>query len=145
VTSPSTPPAGYAAGALQRALYARLAGDPVLVAAGCGVWDDVPEDAAMPYLTLGEAVEVPSSSHDRPGRQVLVTLHVWSRYRGMAEANAVAGRVVELLDHQQRQIPVAGHHLVAFRFVDAVPQRDPDPLIRHVPVRFRAETFQEDQ
>lgn len=135
-------PARLVAGELQRAVYTRLTGDQVL-SAMAPVFDHVPEDATRPYVTLGEAIETPVGAHDRYGRSVLLVLHVWSDQDGMTEATTIANRLVELLDHQAEELEVAGHRVVSARFVDAAPQRDPDQRIRHVPVRFRVQTEQQ--
>ncbi|MGK5529363.1 DUF3168 domain-containing protein [Streptomyces sp. URMC 129] len=127
--------------AVQSALYARLSGDQVLAdLAPGGVLDYVPEDRPYPFVHLGEATEAPDNSHSTWGRQTTHTLHVWSRYRGFAQALAIAGRVVELLDHQP--LTISGWHHLSTRYEFSQTLTDPDPsgMIRHVPVRFRITT-----
>jgi hypothetical protein len=128
-------------GTIQAAVYAVLGGDAELTGLVTGVYDTVPEGTAMPYVVLGEATEIPDNRLDGLGRQTTQTLHVWSRYRGFAEANRIAGRLVALLDHQP--LPVVGVHHVMTLFEFSQTLRDPDPQIRHVPVRFRIYTEQE--
>ncbi|MCI0687122.1 MAG: DUF3168 domain-containing protein [Sporichthyaceae bacterium] len=133
--------ARLAAAAVQAALYARLAGDPELAGLARG-YDHVPEGAAHPYWTVGEAIETPNNHHGGFGRQVLATVHVWSTYRGYAEGLAIAARIVALLDHQP--LTIAGHHTVAVRHELTQTLRDPDPDIRHMPVQFRIVTEQKE-
>lgn len=126
---------------LQTALYERLAADQTLAGMVQGVFDHVPEPVAYPYVVVGEAVETPRNHHGGYGREVLATLHVWSAYRGFAEALRIAARLVELLDH--RDLAAAGHATVAVRHEQTLTLRDPDPKIRHVPVSFRVVTEQQ--
>lgn len=128
---------------VQQAIYQVLTGDEALAGLVTGVYDDVPEDAVAPYVTLGEAWETPANTLDRFGRLVTAQLHVWSRQPGMAEAMAIANRVVGLLDHQTGRLPVSGHTILGVWLLDAVPQRDPDPAWRHVPVRLRIQAEQQ--
>ncbi len=107
-----------------------------------GVYDHVPETARRPYVVLGEAIETPDNTHDGFGRIVVATLHVWSDYRGHAEQLAICDRLVRLLDHSRQEL--AGHRCISIRHELTQPLRDPDPKIRHLSVRFRITTEQED-
>jgi len=136
----STPYAGFTP--TQAAIFAKLTGDPLLMGMVTGVFDDVPEDATLPYVVVGDAIETPDNCHGAFGRQTVQTLHVWSGYRGFAEANAISYRLQELLDHQP--LTITGHRHVATRFEFAQTLNDPDkPGLRHVPVRFRIITSKE--
>lgn len=143
-----TGPAGTPRSALapvQRALYTKLTADKALMGLVSGVFDHVPEDAAWPYVVIGEGVESPDNDHTSFGRAVLATLHVWSEYKGFTEAERVQARLVELLDHQHRDLPVDGHKVVAVRYAQTLPLRDPNPMLRHVLVQFRIHTQQRDE
>ena len=134
-------PARSVLGLLQAALYTRLSEDEQLVdELGWGVYDQVPEDASYPYIGLGEAFETPDNDLGSFGRNVLLVLHLWSRYQGYAQATEALDRVVQLLEHQSLEI--TGHRVISVHFVDAQTVPDPDPTIRHAPVRFRALTEQ---
>lgn len=137
----STPYAGFTP--TQAAVYAKLTGDSMLMTMVEGVFDgEAPEGTAYPYVTLGDAIETPDNAHGAFGRQTVQTLHVWSEYRGYAEANAIAYRLQELLDHQP--LTITGHRHVVTRFEFAQTLPDPDrPGLRHVPVRFRIITSKE--
>lgn len=125
---------------IQRAIYGVLSGDATLGVLVSGVYDDVPEDAAFPYVVLGESMETPRNSHSSFGRETVVTLHVWSKQAGFTEANAVLEELVALLDHQP--LSIVNHHHISTRFEYSQTLRDPDPTIRHVPARFRIVTSQ---
>jgi hypothetical protein len=130
-------------GPLQAAIYQRLSGDLTLsgLAAG-GVHDQVPEGTPHPYVRIGDHLSIDDSDLTSYGREVTVTIHVWSKTRGNAEGQAIAARIGELLDEQERQLDVEGHRVVSCRqeFDQALP--DPDPEIRHHVLRFRIITTQ---
>lgn len=125
---------------IQQAIYTTLTGDPTLMALISGVYDEPPEDASYPYVRIGEALESPDNRHGGFGRQTVVTLHTWTRYRGNAQGGEISDRLVQLLDHQS--LAVDGQHTVevAYEFGQAL--RDPEPGIRHHVTRFRVTTEQ---
>lgn len=139
MTTPATP-VPY----IQAAIYARLTGDATLTGLVTGVFDDVPEKQAHPYVVLGEAIETPRNWHGGFGREVVETLHVWSRSRGFSQGLAIAQRITTLLDHQPMTL-AGGHLVVSVRHELTQTLRDPDPEIRHLPVRFRLTTEQEQE
>ena len=108
------------------------------------VFDYVPEEQPYPYVTVGEAVETPDNVHGRFGRRVAIVAHVWTKSReGFGPALAIAGELQQLFDRRHADVPIVGHRLESIRLVDARPMRDPDPLIRHVPVTLAVHTEQE--
>lgn len=123
-------------GPIQEAVYDVLSADATLAALITGVFDEVPEGTAYPYVVIGEALEQPDNAHDRFGRQTVETLHVWSDHRGFSDATSIASRVIALLDHQP--LTIAGRHHVVTRYEFSQALRDPDkPGLRHIPIRFR--------
>ena len=135
MTVPVTP-----LGPIQEAVYGVLSGDATLAALVAGVFDEVPEGTRYPYVTIGEALEQPANSHDRFGRETVLTLHVWTVSRGFTDGMAIAARLVALLDHQP--LTITGHHHVATRYEFSQTLRDPEPHVRHIPIRFRVVTEQ---
>jgi len=125
---------------VQDAVLAALKADAALMALIGGVFDWVPEDQPYPYIVIGEAIETPDNSHDSHGSNLVITLHVWSKYRGYAQALTIAARVRALLEH--RPLTVAGHRHVATYYVSQQTITDPEPPgdIRHVPISFRVLT-----
>ena len=121
--------------AIQTAVYDLLTGDATLTTTlGAGVYDEVPETAKLPYVVIGEAYETPDLTHNQKGRRTTITLHVWSEQDGFTEAADIADRVITLLDHTA--LAVSGWSHVVTRFDFSQMLRDPDPNLRHVPVRF---------
>lgn len=125
---------------LQVAVLAALGADAELTALAEGVFDWVDEGQAYPYVVIGDSVETPDNTHDSHGSITVITLHVWSKYRGYAQALTIAARLRALLEH--RPLTIAGHRHVATYFVSQQTLTDPEPPgdIRHVPVSFRVLT-----
>lgn len=130
-----------AAWPLQVAIVGKLDGDEKLAALVSGVYDEPPEKAQHPYITVGNITEVPDDAHDRQGLNATVTLHIWSRYRGFKEALEVLGHLDRVLDRQPIVVPGWTNVSIAREWHDTM--RDPDPEIRHIPVRYRVWLEQE--
>lgn len=123
---------------VQTAVYDALTGDATLTALVNGVFDHVPEGTDYPYVELGEATATAENSHDRTGKDQVLTLHVWSDHHGYSEALNIAARIAVLLEHQALTLTNDHHVYTQFEFAQTL--RDPDPAVRHVPVRFRIVT-----
>lgn len=122
------------------AVRTALTGDAELMSLVRGVLDWVPEKQPYPFIHLGESFETPANAHDRFGAQVLQTLHVWSQYRGYAQALTIANRIIHVLDHTP--LVIDGHAWCWTRFVSMQTLTDPEPPgdIRHLPLMFRIGT-----
>lgn len=127
---------------IQVALYSRLSTDETLRSLVTGVLDEVPEQQAHPYVVIGESWESTRNSHDGFGREVVTSVHVWSRFRGFSQALTITDRIITLVDHQE--LPIPGHTVISTRHEFTQTLRDPDPEIRHVVARFRITTEQDD-
>ncbi|MFM9643557.1 DUF3168 domain-containing protein [Streptomyces turgidiscabies] len=134
------PVSGSAVLPLQVAVLTALGADAELTSLVKGVFDSVKEGQAYPYVVIGDSVETPDNTHDSHGSVTVITLHVWSKYRGYAQALTIASRLRALLEH--RPLTIAGHRHVATYFVSQQTLTDPEPPgdIRHVPVSFRVLT-----
>lgn len=123
---------------VQRAAYARLTGDTTLMglAAG-GVHDGVPENRTFPWIDLGEAIETAWNTHSGFGREVVSTLHIWTRARGHSPGLAILARMTELLDHQPLTVTGWHHVSTAFEFCQTLTDPEPPGDIRHIPARWR--------
>lgn len=136
----STPVPDLAALPVRDAVRAALLADAPLSALVEGVLDHVPEGQAFPYIHLGESFESPDNAHDRFGSATVLTLHIWSQYRGYAQGLAIATRVRQALDHTP--LAIEGHRWTWTRFGSLQTLTDPDPPgdIRHLPMIFRIGT-----
>lgn len=128
-----------AALALRKAIHARLVADPPLNALVAGAIHDVPPASArFPYVTLGEAVVSDWSTATEGGSEQALTLHVFSRQGGRAEAMAISAAVQEAL--HEAPLALEGHRLANLRATTAEVRRDSDGRTFHGLVRFRAVT-----
>lgn len=131
--------------AVQVALYQRLTGDSALMTLlPGGVHDQVPEGTAYPYVRIGDHLSIPDNDHGGFGREITVTVHVWTRARGNAQGQQIADRIIELLDHQAPSLVVSGHRVVSVRCEFDQALTDPNPELRHHVIRFRIVTQQEE-
>lgn len=119
---------------IQAAIYTALTGESGMA----DVYDEVPETADYPYIVIGEAFTTPDNSHDRKAWRTVVTLHVWSDQQGFSEANGIAADIDAVLDHTS--LTVTGYTHIATRFDFSQTLRDPDPKLRHIPIRYVVET-----
>lgn len=106
------------------------------------VYDYVPESAPYPYVVIGEATEIPDNTLDNFGRETTLTLHIWTQGRqGFVDALTISNEIQEILDHQ-RDLSLTNHRIVVIKLDQVLTMKDPDPTIRHVPMRFRICTEQ---
>ncbi len=120
---------------LQQAVYAKLTGDAPLMALVSGVYDEVPEAAVHPYVSLGSITELVDDAHNQRGLEASVVLHVWSKYRGFKEAATILAALDAALDRQP--LVVDGFTDISIAHQQHQELRDPDPDIRHINVSYR--------
>lgn len=126
---------------LQQAVYSRLAGDSALTGTlGAAVYDDVPDAASFPYVVIGDVTEGPNDTMGTTGRDVTLTLHIWSQYEGNKEVHRIANRVDELLDRWQPTVSGWSTTVVLQEFYETF--RDPDGITRHGIARYRVHAHQ---
>ncbi|HAQ35464.1 MAG: hypothetical protein CMF74_08330 [Maricaulis sp.] len=126
--------------AFQDALIAHLSADAGVVALlgdPPRVFDEEPDGAAYPYVTIGRGV---SEDADASGARVIehrLTLHVWVRYGGRREAKTVVD-AVRAAGHEAALSLAGGWRCVFCRSVYADAFRTRDSRIAHGVIRFRA-------
>lgn len=120
---------------LQKAIYARLAGDADLAAlVATRIYDNVPGDAGFPYLAMGG-----NETRDWPGgAEHRLTFHAFSRGGGRAEVKCIMGAVNAAL--HDASLTLEGHALVNLRFLDGTTRREADGITWRGTIRFRAVT-----
>jgi hypothetical protein len=120
---------------LQVAVVAKLRAHAPLMALVTGVYDEVPEQIAHPYVSLGSITENTDDAHNQRGLEASVVLHVWSKYRGFKEAADILAALDTALDRQP--LTVTGFRDVSIAHQQHTELRDPDPAIRHINVSYR--------
>lgn len=123
---------------IQKAVYAALTGDAVLMAKVKGVFDKVPDGQTYPYVTVGDATEVKDDTFTSKGFQATITCHIWSQYPGFKEALEILGEMNRILDGPSLIVFGFSHVYTRMEFCETL--RDPDGVTRHVPVRYRIMT-----
>lgn len=121
------------------AIYSRLTGDATLVGLVEGIYDDVPQDTAYPYVVIGEETTVNNGSKTLDGQEYTLTLHVWSRYRGFKEVKQIMERIYTLLHNYD--LSATGASVANLRQEFTSTLMDADGLTRHGVIRFRAAVF----
>jgi hypothetical protein len=120
---------------LQLAVVAKLRAHTPLTDLVSGIYDEVPEPAQFPYVSLGSITETVDDAHNQRGLEASVVLHVWSKYRGFKEAATILAALDTALDRQP--LTVAGFTDVSIAHQLHTELRDPDPDIRHINVSYR--------
>lgn len=105
------------------------------------VYDEPPPGAAFPYVTLGRVESRATDASEKDALEHAVTLHVWSRYGGRAEALDIVAALRAALHNTAP--PVAGRRLVLLlvQFTDVF--RAGDGRTTHAVLRLKAITEQE--
>jgi hypothetical protein len=126
--------------ALQRAVVAHLRADPnlQLMLGGPHVYDEPPPNPRAPYVTVAQIETRDWAAGGGRGAEHLMTLDVWSRKPGRAEAQTIVGAIDDRLDDADLQPD--GHRVINLRtlFWTALP--DPDGKRTRGLVRLRAVT-----
>lgn len=117
---------------VQVAVKAALAGANV-----CGgrIFDDAPPDVAFPYVEVGEAIDAEDDNSLSFGVAQVLTLRVWSRYRGHKETKEQVALIRTVLHQTSLVVPGLSS---CISYVDGVTHLDdPDGLTRQATVRVR--------
>jgi len=63
----------------------------------CEVYDDVPQEAKMPYITFGAFTWKQNGNKTVDLSDVSLQIHIWSEYEGKSEVNGIADDVIAVL------------------------------------------------
>lgn len=126
--------------ALQQSIVSTLSSDASVVAAlgGPRIYDDTPQPAAFPYVTIGQTTVRDADGDTASADEHIVTLHVWSRVQGRREALTIIGELRRCLHDQS--LTLADHNLINLRHEFSEARRDRDGETIHGIARFRAVT-----
>jgi len=123
---------------LQKALYSRLNGGSITDEndqAITGVFDDVPEGTAYPYVVMGEETATNIGVKDKDMHEYTQTIHVWSQYRGMKDVKEIMEQIYTLLNDYS--ITVSGASAITLRHEFQTVLLEDDGITRHGIMRFR--------
>lgn len=124
---------------LQIAIFGALSSAGALpTSVGGRVYDNPPQNAVTPYVSLGDCQVLPDKSGCIDGSECYPIIDVWSTYNGYKEAKEIAAAIVAKLDDKPDALSVAGFNVVVFELSTYQPLRDPDGITRRVSITFRA-------
>jgi hypothetical protein len=123
---------------LQTAIFAALSAPGVLPAVvGGRLYDEAPQNAQTPYVSLGDCQVLADKAGCIDGSLCYPIIDIWSTYKGYAEAKTIAAAILAKLDDQPENLAVAGFSVTIFEIHNYMPLRDPDGITRRVNLTFR--------
>lgn len=127
-----------AAWALQQAIHSTLAADTEMISllGGARIYDDVPQGASFPYITLAGFTLRDWSTGTEAGAEITFTANAWSRGAGHKQAQLLADAIRTAL--HEAPLTIAAHHLVNLRHESSDTHRQRDGDTYRVTARFRA-------
>lgn len=121
--------------AAQQAIVATLANDAkVQSLIGSRVYDHVPQDAAFPYLAFGPAHVAPKDTKEHSGFEHIVTLNIWSQYRGGKETREIFQAMYDAL--HRANLSAAGEEFISCGFHSADFSAEKDGMTYFAATRF---------
>jgi len=109
---------------LQKAIYTALTADGTLMALINGVYDDVPEDTAIDYVTMGDDDFDPNDTKTGNGFEVTITISIWSEGGGRKSVKEIMGETYRVL--HGKSLAVAGFSHIHTYFELSKTFRDQD-------------------
>lgn len=105
---------------------------------GGRIYDEVPNTEVFPFIAIGSHTEEIYNTFDRFGREAVITINIWSQYKGYKEALEILELINQTLDYQN--ISITDNDLVYIRYDDSSTIREPDGRTRQIAARFRVIT-----
>ncbi len=124
---------------LQKSVFTVLNSANITDAAGSaitGVFDDVPEGTAYPYIVVGEESSNNVSTKSLDMHEHTLTIHTWSQYRGLKEIKVIMKQIYDNLNDVS--LNVTGGQAVNMKQEFLTTLVDADGITRHGIMRFRA-------
>jgi hypothetical protein len=121
--------------ATQKAIYGAIVAVPLTV------YDEAPENAAFPYVSIGESNTIDAGNKTNHADDHYETIHVWSRAKGFKECKDMAGKVIKALS--EKTFLETGYIIKFFEIDQVNFLRDPDGLTRHGVIRIKFKVLQE--
>ena len=124
---------------LQKSVFTVLNSANITDAAGSaitGVFDDVPEGTAYPYIVVGEESSNNVSTKSLDMHEHTLTIHTWSQYRGLKDIKVIMKQIYDNLNDVS--LSVSGGQAVNMKQEFLTTLVDADGITRHGIMRFRA-------
>lgn len=103
---------------IQHAIY------DALVPLGWPVYDRVPQSAVCPYIVVGEQESAPWDTDDSTGSESILTVHVWSEYRGRLEAKRIQQAIYSTLHRAELWVSFSAFVMIDCEFQETVTESD---------------------
>ncbi len=123
---------------LQKEIFTKLSTDSTLTAMVSGVYENVPQDSAFPYVAISDMQSADWSTKTTKGAQVIIRVDAFTRERGSKKLLEIMTRVSDLL--HQCSLTLTGHTLINLRLLDNDMLKANDGLTYIGASRFRAVT-----
>lgn len=128
---------------LQAAIYQKLQGTLALTQMVKGIYDHIPQhvkvdnpsDSIFPYIIIGDDTHKSDDTDTELGFDSEITIHIWTRYLGLAENKQIQGEIYKAL--HRKSLSISGYHLISMGFVDGKTFKDADGLSQHGVQTFR--------
>jgi hypothetical protein len=98
------------------------------------IYDHVPPGVTFPYVVYGQAHITPYDTKTETGFEQIITLNIWSRYRGSKETRAIFQALYDTL--HRATLSVVGEVFLSCEFHSADFSLDMDGLTYHAAARF---------
>ncbi|MBV8061585.1 MAG: DUF3168 domain-containing protein [Alphaproteobacteria bacterium] len=122
---------------LQQSLYNALAASAeitALLGSPPRLYDHVPPGAVFPYAVFGATHITPYDNRTDTGFDHLLTIDIWSRYRGSKEAKDIVTALYDTL--HRASLPLAGQTALLCECHSAEVALENDGFTTHAAVRF---------
>jgi len=111
------------------------------IAQGLGLFDQasVPVGQALPYCTIGDAVETSANcmgTVSARGYECITTIHAWSQTRGFKTVQAMLGIITAILTDRQPLVLAGGQTHTGTWFLGSTAVQDPDGVTQHSVARY---------
>lgn len=109
---------------LQKAIYTALTTDGTLMALISGVFDYVPEDTGLDYVTIGDNNVQGEDRKTENGFEVYVDIESWSDNAGRAKVKQIQGEIYRVIHHTA--LTITGFTHIKTVFESSLTFRDQD-------------------
>lgn len=122
--------------AIQAAVYQCLQNNANLaILVGDRIYDSVPQTTAFPYVTIGEDIHTAWDTNYELGSSASITIHTWSRYRGVKETKEIQGLIYAALN--RTTLTADDYDIISVDSEGSQSFLDADGLTRHGVSTFR--------
>ncbi len=114
---------------IQKAIYEKLTGNSQLMALIGGVFDNVPQETAFPFVTIGDIFASESSSLGKNGVEQKLSINIWSREAGHKQTAEIMDVIYGLLHNGV--LTIAGQIIIAVRITSSSIRLEDDGWTYH--------------